>query len=271
MARPKRLRRRRTAVILCVGTLLLGLVPLLASTAHAAVAAPVRVNANGTSFTDGGGKVWSADQAYSAGNWGYDMLFGSGSTAGAVAGTTDDALYQSYNLFNTWTGYKFDVANGTYQVTLKMLEDWATAAGQRLFDVRIENTVVLSAFDIFASCGKFTACDRTFTASVTDGQLNVAFNMHGGANYATVSAIEVSSGGTGGGDTSPPTAPANLTVTDLYNATPLATSVTTTAATITGLAPSTTYTFTVKARDAAGNTSPASNQASATTDAASGG
>src|SRR6266498_282678 len=230
MARPKRLRRRRTAVILCVGTLLLGLVPLLASTAHAAVAAPVRVNANGTSFTDGGGKVWSADQAYSAGNWGYDMLFGSGSTAGAVAGTTDDALYQSYNLFNTWTGYKFDVANGTYQVTLKMLEDWATAAGQRLFDVRIENTVVLSAFDIY-----------------------------GGANYATVSAIEVSSGGTGGGDTSPPTAPANLTVTgktsssvslswtastdnvgvtayDLYNATTLATSVTTTAATITGLA-----------------------------------
>src|SRR6266496_6717425 len=295
MARPKRLRRRRTAVILCVGTLLLGLVPLLASTAHAAVAAPVRVNANGTSFTDGGGKVWSADQAYSAGNWGYDMLFGSGSTAGAVAGTTDDALYQSYNLFNTWTGYKFDVANGTYQVTLKMLEDWATAAGQRLFDVRIENTVVLSAFDIFASCGKFTACDRTFTASVTDGQLNVAFNMHGGANYATVSAIEVSSGGTGGGgDTSPPTAPANLTVTgktsssvslswtastdnvgvtayDLYNATTLATSGTTTAATITGLAPSTTYTFTVKARDAAGNTSPASNQASATTDAATGG
>src|SRR6266542_1559332 len=248
MARPKRLRRCRTAVILCVGTLLLGLVPLLASTAHAAVAAPVRVNANGTSFTDGGGKVWSADQAYSAGNWGYDMLFGSGSTAGA----------------------------------------------QRLFGVRIENTVVLSAFDIFASCGKFTACDRTFTASVTDGQLNVAFNMHGGANYATVSAIEVSSGGTGGGDTSPPTAPANLTVTgktsssvslswtastdnvgvtayDLYNATTLATSVTTTAATITGLAPSTTYTFTVKARDAAGNTSPASNQASATTDAASGG
>src|SRR6266542_2935697 len=294
MARPKRLRRRRTAVILCVGTLLLGLVPLLASSAHAAVAAPVRVNANGTSFTDGGGKVWSADQADSAGNWGDDMLFGSGSTAGAVAGTTDDALYQSYNLFNTWTGYKFDVANGTYQVTLKMLEDWATAAGQRLFDVRIENTVVLSAFDIFASCGKFTACDRTFTASVTDGQLNVAFNMHGGANYATVSAIEVSSGGTGGGDTSPPTAPANLTVTgktsssvslswtastdnvgvtayDLYNATTLATSVTTTAATITGLAPSTTYTFTVKARDAAGNTSPASNQASATTDAASGG
>src|SRR6266542_219952 len=294
MARPKRLRRRRTAVILCVGTLLLGLVPLLASSAHAAVAVPVRVNANGTWFTDGGGKVWSADQAYSAGNWGYDMLFGSGSTAGAVAGTTDDALYQSYNLFNTWTGYKFDVANGTYQVTLKMLEDWATAAGQRLFDVRIENTVVLSAFDIFASCGKFTACDRTFTASVTDGQLNVAFNMHGGANYATVSAIEVSSGGTGGGDTSPPTAPANLTVTgktsssvslswtastdnvgvtayDLYNATTLATSVTTTAATITGLSPSTTSTSTVKARDAAGNTSPASNQASATTDAASGG
>src|SRR6266496_775279 len=191
------------ALLLPIASVLLAL-----PKAFAAVSVPVRVNANGSSYTDGSGNAWSADQAYSSGGWGYDTIYGAASTSSAIAGTTDDTLYQSYNLFNNWSGYKFDVANGTYQVTLKMLEDWATAAGQRLFDVRIENTVVLSAFDIFASCGKFTACDRTFTASVTDGQLNVAFNMHGGANYATVSAIEVSSGGTGGGgDTSPPTAP----------------------------------------------------------------
>src|SRR5207248_7488256 len=81
-----------------------------------------------------------------------------------------------------------------------------------LFRSRIEGTTVLTAFDIFASCGAFTACDRTFSASVGDGQLNVAFNMDGGANYATVSAIAVT-GGSGGGDTTPPSSPANLQVT----------------------------------------------------------
>jgi chitinase len=298
MARPKHLRRWRLVVTACAGTLLAGLVPLLAPSAQAAVAAPVRVNANGPSFTDSAGRVWSADRAYSGGSWGYDTLFGSGSTTSAIAGTADDTLYQTYNLFNAGTGYKFDVANGTYQVTLKMVEDWATAGGQRRFDVRIEGTVVLSAFDIFASCGKFTACDRTFTASVADGQLNVAFTMNGGANYATVSAIEVTTGTGGGGgggtDTTPPSAPANLAVTgktsssvslswtastdnvgvtayDVFNGTIRATTVTGTSATVTGLSASTTYTFTVRARDAAGNTSAPSNQVSTTTSASGGG
>ena len=160
------------------------------SSAGAAVSVPVRVNANGPSFTDSGGRTWSADQAYSAGSWGNDVVYGTGSTANAIAGTTDDGLYQRYDQFNNWSGYKFDVANGTYQVTLKMMEDWATAAGHRRFDVRAENTVVLTAFDIFASCGAFTACDRTFTTTVSDGQLNIGFTMNGGAGYGTVSAIE---------------------------------------------------------------------------------
>jgi chitodextrinase len=79
-------------------------------------------------------------------------------------------------------------------------------------------------------------------------------------------------------DTTPPSAPAGLTVTsvtsssaslswtastdnvgvtgyDVYNGTLLTTSVTVTSATITGLAPSTSYSLTVRARDAAGNVS----------------
>jgi len=285
---PKRL-ALAAAVLLPVGTVLAVL-----PQAFAAVSVPVRVNANGPAFTDSGGKSWSADHAYSAGSWGYDTIYGSASTASAIAGTSDDALYQSYNLFNNWTGYKFDVANGTYQVTLKMVEDWANAAGQRKFDVRIEGTTVLSAFDIFAACGAFTACDRTFTATVGDGQLNVQFNMNGGANYGTVSAIEVTGGGGGGGDTTPPSAPANLTVTgttassvslawsastdnvgvtgyDVFRGSTKVTTATGTSFTDAGLSASTTYTYTVKARDAAGNVSAASNQVSATTQSGGGG
>ncbi|MEU4801793.1 cellulose binding domain-containing protein [Actinosynnema sp. NPDC023587] len=96
---------------------------------------------------------------------------------------------------------------------------------------------------------------------------------------------------TGGGgpvDTTPPAAPTNLgvggttknsvsltwtaatdnvgvTAYDVYQGSKVATTVPGTSATVSGLTPATAYQFTVKARDAAGNTSPASNQVSATT------
>ena len=96
--------------------------------------------------------------------------------------------------------------------------------------------------------------------------------------------------GTIGGDTEAPTAPTNLTSTgktstsvslswtastdnvgvtgyDVFTNGNLAGSTTNTSFTVTSLTPSTTYHFTVKAKDAAGNISPASNTLSITTDA----
>ena len=95
-------------------------------------------------------------------------------------------------------------------------------------------------------------------------------------------------------DTTPPSVPGNLHVTgttantislawnastdnvgvvgyDVYNGSTKAGSFTATSGTIDGLAPSTSYTFTVKARDAAGNASGPSTAASATTSAGNGG
>ncbi|OUC93509.1 glycosyl hydrolase family 18 protein [Streptosporangium minutum] len=282
-------------LLAAVGVMLLplGAVVATAPGASAAVTVPVRANAGGSALTDAAGDQWVADKAYSSGDWGYQTTYGSGSTGGAIAGTTDDSLYQNYNTFNGWGGYRFDVANGTYQVTLKMVEDWANAAGQRKFDVRVEGVNALTAFDIFASCGALTACDRTFPATVSDGALNVEFNMNGGANYATVSAISVTGGG-GGGDTTPPSVPGNLRSTatssssvslawnastdnvavtgyEIYRGTTLVTTVTGTTHTDTGLTPATAYTYTVRARDAAGNRSTASSQLNVTTQDGGGG
>jgi chitinase len=283
--------RTRTK-LLVAGAVLLPLAAIgPANVAYGAVTTPVRVNANGTAVTDASGSAWLADKAYSSGSWGYDTIYGSGTTGNPIAGTTDDTIYQSYNLFNNWSGYKFDVANGSYQVTLKMVEDWANAAGQRKFDVRIENTTVLTGFDIFASCGAFTACDRTFDVTVSDGQLNIGFTMNGGANYATVSAIAVTGGS--GGDTTPPSAPSNLQSTgktatsvslswtastdnvgvvgyDVYRGATKVGSPTGTSFTDGGLSANTSYTYTVKARDAAGNVSAASNAVTVTTDTGGG-
>jgi|GEM_PF-5729607 len=95
-----------------------------------------------------------------------------------------------------------------------------------------------------------------------------------------------------GSDTQAPTAPSNLISTgktdttvslswsastdnvgvtgyDVYRGSTLAGSASGTSYTATGLSPSTTYSFTVRARDAAGNVSPASGALSVTTNAAS--
>lgn len=95
--------------------------------------------------------------------------------------------------------------------------------------------------------------------------------------------------GSGGGDTQAPSAPGNVmstaktstsvtlswnastdnvgvTAYEVFNGSSLAATVTNTTATITGLTASTTYTFTVKAVDAAGNRSAASNAVTVTTD-----
>ncbi|WP_141704180.1 glycosyl hydrolase family 18 protein [Planobispora rosea] len=256
-----------------------------------AAAVPIRANSGGAALTDGAGVQWSADKAYTSGDWGYQTSYGTNTTGSPIAGTDDDALYQSYNTFNGWGGYRFDLPNGTYQVTLKMVEDWANGAGQRKFDVRAEGANVLTAFDIFAACGRLTACDKSFPVTVTDGALNVQFNMNGGANYATVSAISVT--GQTGGDT-PPTAPGGLRSTattttsvslqwntstddvgvtgyEVYRGTTLVATVTGTGHTDTGLTPGTEYTYTVRARDTAGQRSGPSNELKVTTEDDGGG
>lgn len=101
-------------------------------------------------------------------------------------------------------------------------------------------------------------------------------------------------GGGGGDDTEPPTAPGNPRATgatassvslawdaatdnvgvtgyDVYHGTDLATSVAGTSATVTGLAADTEYTFTVRARDAAGNVSKDSDPVTARTEPGGGG
>lgn len=124
----------------------------------------------------------------------------------------------------------------------------------------------------------------TFTVKAHDA----AGNVSSASSSVTTTTSAASS------DTSAPTAPTGLKVTaktsgsvslawtastdnvgvagyDVYRGTTKAASSTGTSATVTGLVASTSYTFTVKARDAAGNLSAASSAVTTTTPASSGG
>ncbi|MGW0945488.1 fibronectin type III domain-containing protein [Streptomyces sp. NPDC002623] len=137
------------------------------------------------------------------------------------------------------------------------------------------------------------------SVSFTTGaaQTSATIYVHGWYAQGTYQADDISldgPGGGGGSDTQAPTAPGTLTSTgktsssvslswnastdnvgvtayDVYRGSTNVLTVSGTSATVSGLSASTAYTFTVKARDAAGNTSAASNSVSVTTNAGGGG
>ncbi|MGV9452055.1 carbohydrate binding domain-containing protein [Streptomyces sp. NPDC003635] len=130
------------------------------------------------------------------------------------------------------------------------------------------------------------------SVSFTTGaaQTSATVYTHGWYAQGTYHADDISLDGPGGGsDTQAPTAPGNLRSTgktsssvslawnastdnvgvtsyDIYSGANQVLSVSGTSATVSGLSPSTAHTFSVRARDAAGNASAASNSVSVTTD-----
>lgn len=170
-----------------------------------------RVNSGGGVYTDGSGKDWAGDQAYSSGGWGYVGGQALDRPGLEIANTTDDVLYQS----ERWglTAYEFDLPNGRYQIRLHLAEVWegAQSPGQRIFDVWIEGERVLDSFDIYAEVGYQTATVREFAVEVTEGQLNIDFSAK--INFPKISAIEIL--GVGGrilADTTPPAPPKGVRI-----------------------------------------------------------
>jgi hypothetical protein len=97
----------------------------------------------------------------------------------AIAGTNDDALYQSYR-FGKDFGYAVDLSNGAYTVELQFIEPFFKTAGSRKFDVHLEGQEVASDVDVFAAAGgKNIAYTIVRDVTVPDGQLNVGLESTG--------------------------------------------------------------------------------------------
>ena len=100
-------------------------------------------------------------------------------TTARIAGTIEQTLYRSARRGNFT--YSFQVANGTYSVTLKMSELTARRVNQRVFDVVVNDQHVAQKLDLRARTGqRFRAYDLTTRARVTDGKLTVKFIAHHG-------------------------------------------------------------------------------------------
>lgn len=148
----------------------------------------VRINAGGPAVTTGG-VAWGAQQHGTGGK--------TFTNAVAIAGTTDDVLYQSE--YSTATGsidYDIPVQDGAYTVRLHFAEIYFGApgggpsgTGRRRFDVSVEGLLRLDDYDIVADVGSATAVVKSYSVQVTDGKVDV--DLRSVVDQAKISAIEV--------------------------------------------------------------------------------
>lgn len=127
---------------------------------------PIRVHCGGGIYLDPSGQTWASDTGFLGGN--------PFSVSSNIAATATPYLYQSERWNTGPVQYVFAVAPGTYNVRLKFAEIYFNQAGKRQFDINLNGTVVLPAFDILAAAGASnTAIDRVFTVDASSGQISI--------------------------------------------------------------------------------------------------
>ena len=218
-----------------------------------------RVNAGGPSYVDTQGNTWLADTNYTGGT--------ANTIGGAISGTADATLYDSQR-YGASFNYIFNVPAGFYQVTLKFAETYSGdfGVGDRLFNVSINGTQVLSNFDIYAKVGANAALDEIFNnIAPSGGAITIQFTGTTSSDpIAVIEAIAVIP--------QPATATSTYTITNTTTNTPTYTFTNTSTNTPTSTATNTTtntstntatITFTNTASSTATNTSTSTSSSTA--------
>jgi fibronectin type 3 domain-containing protein len=259
----------------------------------------VSINAGGTAESNSGGgdNFFVADEDYTGG--GTYSVTNTITIPATIAGTAAPvAVYQSARQGATTYTIPGLIAGSSYSVRLHFAELYFSTAGSREFNVAINGTTVLTNFDIYGTAkANYTAVVEQYAATAnSSGDIVIALT-NGAKDQPMINGLEVlgsstscsavpmaptgftataSSSSAIGLSWSTVTPPANCSITSytVYGGTTtnpttvIASGVTGTTYSNTGLAASTTYYYLVKAVDADG-TSAASAQAQATTSAAS--
>jgi N-acetylneuraminic acid mutarotase len=195
------LRRLSIRYVPIIGVLAL-IAALLFWSSSANAATAVRINAGGAAQTVDGNS-WSGCTAVNAcGGYvsgGFPWSENPSSISGAISPDSQTIEKSEWTGGSTngvpWggTAFTFNIpvsGSAQYTVNLHFTENNKTAVGQRVFDVKINNNIVLSNFDIFQQAGgEFKTIVRSFTAPAVNGQVSISFIRK--TENAKVSAIEV--------------------------------------------------------------------------------
>lgn len=151
------------------------------------------------------GMVWMPEQPYRPGSWGYvgGEVYRARTRYGSlpcsdidVLGTSDDPVFQTQR--RGLERFRADVPDGRYYVYLYWAElvsgkERASLAynlgndiveektSDRVFDVSINDTPVLTAFDLARECGEERAVIKRFTVDVSEGRgIDICFTTRRG-------------------------------------------------------------------------------------------
>ncbi len=127
------------------------------------------INCGGDQYIDSEGDMWIADQ-YFSGASGQPGQFSSGE----ILGTTEDTLFYTdrYGEF-TYTIPTLD--NSPHQISFYFSEPYWQHLTDRIFRIRINDTLVANNIDIFSEVGYKTAAIKTFVATPVNQQIQVVF------------------------------------------------------------------------------------------------
>lgn len=159
-----------------------------------------RLNCGGDAVTDSYGSEWEQDDSVYSHSWAErfgmnpftasqghitSRIHGlkSSSAASQHAAAHDAKLFQYFRWGRHALNYQFAVPDGEYRVELYFAEPWLgkhegagiDCEGERIFDVAINDSVVVDDLDLWAEAGFAGACKKVVDIKVKGGLLIVSF------------------------------------------------------------------------------------------------
>ena len=159
-----------------------------------------RLNCGGDAVTDSYGSEWEQDDSVYSHSWAErfgmnpftasqghitSRIHGlkSSSAASQHAAAHDAKLFQYFRWGRHALNYQFAVPDGEYRVELYFAEPWLgkhegagiDCEGERIFDVAINDSVVVDDLDLWAEAGFAGACKKVVDIKVKGGLLTVSF------------------------------------------------------------------------------------------------
>lgn len=159
-----------------------------------------RLNCGGDAVTDSYGSEWEQDDSVYSHSWAErfgmnpftasqghitSRIHGlkSSSAASHYAAAHDAQLFQYFRWGRHALNYQFAVPDGEYRVELYFAEPWLgkhegagiDCEGERIFDVAINDSVVVDDLDLWAEAGFAGACKKVLDIKVKGGLLTISF------------------------------------------------------------------------------------------------
>ena len=166
-----------------------------------------RVNCGGPEYIDENGNKWKADRESIPGISGHgssslssqfrevpDFFASQRRTFAPLHNTKDWKLFQSFRYGKDRLKFEFDLEDGQYLIELYFIEPWLgngmNAKGMRIFDVAINNKLVINDLDIWSEAGSNTVLKKTVNGKAMNGKLVINF-PESKAGQAIISAIAI--------------------------------------------------------------------------------